>query len=37
MQEADRHILRGGGGGVLPPLWEDAVHQGVASEGLPEY
>ena len=32
-----RQAVRGGGGGVLPPLWEDAAHQGDAGEGLPEY
>ena len=29
--------LQGGGGGVLPPHWKDAVHHGAAGEGLPEY
>ena len=32
-----RQALRGGGGGVVPPHWEDAAHQGAAGEGLPEY
>ena len=32
-----RQALQGGGGGVLPPLWEDAAHQRAAGEGLPEY
>ena len=32
-----RQALRGGGGGVLPPRWEDVAHQEVAGEGLPEY
>ena len=32
-----RQALRGGGGRVLPPRWEDAAHQGAAGEGLPKY
>ena len=32
-----RQALRRGGVGVLPLHWEDAVRQGAAGEGLPEY